>query len=190
MLQQRLLEKVTAFLNSNNIGYMVTGSIVSSIQGEPRNTHDIDIVIELKTENIISLLNEFTAPHYYISKNSIEEAIVKKGMFNIINTEEGDKIDFWLLSDEDFDSSRFSRKIEVQFQKLKFFVSTPEDTILAKLRWAKLSGGSEKQMTDAVRVYEINYKNLDFDYLKIWVSKLQIQIEWQNLCKEAEPLEF
>ncbi len=78
MLQQRLLEKVTAFLNSNNIGYMITGSIVSSIQGEPRNTHDIDIVIELKKENIISLLNEFTAPRYYISKNSIEEAIAKK----------------------------------------------------------------------------------------------------------------
>lgn len=23
-----------------------------------------------------------------------------------------------------------------------------------------------------------------------WVDKLQIQIEWQNLCKEAEPLDF
>ncbi len=26
-----------------------------------------------------------------------------------------------------------------------------EDTILMKLRWAKLSGGSEKQFTDALR---------------------------------------
>lgn len=188
MLQQKLLEKVIAFLNNNYIGYMVTGSIVSSIQGEPRNTHDIDIVVELKKENVISILDEFTVPRYYISKDSIEEAVVKKSMFNIIDTVEGDKIDFWLLTDEDFDSSRFSRKIEIQFQEIKFFVSTPEDTILAKLRWAKLSGGSEKQMTDAVRVYEINYKNLDFDYLKNWVNKLQIQDEWQNLYKEAEPL--
>ncbi len=188
MLQQKLLEKVTAFLNSNHIGYMVTGSIVSSIQGEPRNTHDIDIVIELKKEKVVSFHNEFTASRYYISENSIEEAVVNKGMFNIIDTEEGDKIDFWLLTDEDFDNSRFSRKIEVQFQKIKFFISSPEDTILAKLRWAKLSGGSEKQMTDAIRVYEINYKNLDLDYIGQWVAKLSLEIEWQNLLKGAEPL--
>jgi predicted nucleotidyltransferase len=190
MLQQKLLEKVTSFLNSSNIGYMVTGSIVSSIQGEPRNTHDIDIVIELKKENVNSLLNEFTTPQFYISKNSVEEAIEKKGMFNIIDSDEGDKIDFWLLSDEDFDGSRFSRKIEIQYANLKFFISTPEDTILAKLRWAKLSGGSEKQMIDAIRVFEINYKILDYDYLKNWISKLELKIEWQKLISEAEPLDL
>jgi hypothetical protein len=35
---------------------------------------------------------------------------------------------------------------------LEMQVSSPEDTILAKLRWAKLLGGSEKQITDALRV--------------------------------------
>jgi hypothetical protein len=44
---------------------------------------------------------------------------------------------------------------------------------LAKLRWAKLSGGSEKQFTDALRVYGLQYANLDKNYLKEWVDKLQ-----------------
>lgn len=188
MLQQKLLEKVIKFLSDNNIDYMVTGSIVSSIQGEPRNTHDIDIVIELEPTNVNLLLGEFKSPRYYLSKNSIEEAIFKKSMFNIIDTEDGDKIDFWMLTKEDFDSSRFGRKIEVQFQKVKFFISTPEDTIIAKLRWSKLSGGSEKQMTDAIRVYEINYQNLDLLYLDEWVAKLSLQNEWHKLLHEAEPL--
>ncbi len=39
-------------------------------------------------------------------------------------------------------------------------------TILAKLRWAKLSGGSEKQFTDALRVFEVQAGELDLDYLE------------------------
>jgi hypothetical protein len=38
-----------------------------------------------------------------------------------------------------------------------------------KLKWAKLSGGSEKQFTDALRVYEIQYVNLDLSYMETWV---------------------
>lgn len=188
MLQQKLLEKVITFLNSNHIGYMITGSIASSIQGEPRNTHDIDIVIELRNENVSLLLNEFNAPRFYISQNSIEEALLKKGMFNIIDTDEGDKVDFWLLTEEDFDHSRFQRKIKVEFRKNIFFVSSPEDTIIAKLRWSKLSGGSQKQMTDAIRVYEVNYKNLNIQYIDEWVLKLDLQNEWNQLLQDAEPL--
>ncbi|MBT9162957.1 MAG: hypothetical protein DDT27_01522 [Dehalococcoidia bacterium] len=65
-------------------------------------------------------------------------------------------------------------------------VSTPEDTILAKLRWAKLSGGSEKQFTDALRVYEVQYGQLDIDYLKHWVKTLDIESLWKRLTNEAE----
>lgn len=47
MLQPELLKKVLVFLNDNHIDYMVTGSITSSLQGEPRTTHDVDIVIKI-----------------------------------------------------------------------------------------------------------------------------------------------
>jgi hypothetical protein len=65
-------------------------------------------------------------------------------------------------------------------------VSSPEDTILAKLRWAKLSGGSEKQFTDALRVYEVQFGKLDLEYLDRWVKKLDVQSLWKQLKEEAE----
>lgn len=65
-------------------------------------------------------------------------------------------------------------------------VSSPEDTILAKLRWAKLSGGSEKQFTDALRVYEVQYGKLNIDYLKQWVKKLKVESLWKRIVDEAE----
>ena len=67
-------------------------------------------------------------------------------------------------------------------------ISTPEDTILMKLRWAKLSGGSEKQFTDALRVYEVQYGNLDLNYMEVWSEILQIKELWEKLKQEAQPI--
>jgi hypothetical protein len=69
---------------------------------------------------------------------------------------------------------------------LEMQVSSPEDTILAKLRWAKLSGGSEKQFTDALRVYEVQYGKLDRDYLKHWANNLDVESLWKRLMDKAD----
>jgi hypothetical protein len=110
-------------------------------------------------------------------------------MFNLIDIKEGDKVDFWMLTDEPFDQSRFSRKYVEEIIGIKIQVSSPEDTILAKLRWAKLSGGSEKQFTDALRIYEVQYIKLDMDYLEYWVKNLSIEALWEQLRNEAQTID-
>jgi len=59
MPQPELLEKVITVLNNSNVDYMITGSIVSSLQGEPRSTHDVDIVINIQTDAIQNLINQW-----------------------------------------------------------------------------------------------------------------------------------
>ena len=93
-----------------------------------------------------------------------------------------------MLTDEAFDASRFSRKRIVETHGLRLRVPTPEDTILAKLRWAQESGGSEKHFNDAMRVYELQHKDLDFTYLNAWASTLGVDDMWQELQAKAEPL--
>lgn len=188
MLQLKLLRKVLPLLEEQHIEYMITGSIVSSMQGAPRATHDVDVVVQVTQESIPVLLNAFPSPHYYISENSMKESIEKKSMFNLIEGAEGDKIDFWILTDEPFDKSRFARKQEDTFWGMKMKVSSPEDTILKKLHWAKMSGGSEKQFLDALGVYEVQYGKLDMNYMEVWVKKLSIEKFWKKLKKEANPL--
>ena len=46
MLQPALLRTIAEKLDSAGIDYMMTGSIVSSLQGEPRLTHDLDVVVQ------------------------------------------------------------------------------------------------------------------------------------------------
>ena len=186
MSQQELLKKVIQVLNQAGIQYMITGSVVSSLQGEPRSTHDIDMLIAIQKSVAKRLVKAFLPPDFYLDEDNILDAINRQSMFNLIDLNTGDKVDFWILTDEPFDRSRFLRKISEEFIGLKMLISTPEDTILAKLRWAKLSGGSEKQFTDALRVYEVQYGKLDINYLEQWAKKLNVESLWKRLVDEAE----
>lgn len=149
MSQSELLKTVVSVLGDIGIDHMVSGSIPSSLQGEPR-------------------------------------AIKNKSVFNLIDTKSGDKIDFWMLTDSVFDKSRFSRKYAEAFAGIHINVSSPEDTILAKLKWAQESGGSEKQFTDAIRVFEVQYDKLDLDYLREWAKKLSVEPLLREIEEKAE----
>lgn len=186
MSQQELLKKVIQVLGQTGIPYMLTGSVVSSLQGEPRSTHDIDMVIAIQKSAAETLSQAFPPPDFYLDESSILDAITRQGMFNLLEVTSGDKVDFWMLTDTPFDQSRFSRRVTEECMGVQLQASSPEDTILAKLRWAKLCGGSEKQFIDALRVYEVQYGRLDLHYIEHWVKKLNLESLWRRLVDEAE----
>jgi hypothetical protein len=188
MSQQELLTRVIQVLNSAGVDYMLTGSMASSLQGEPRSSHDIDLVVALPASAAKELVAAFPPPDYYLPEDFILDAVQKRSMFNLLSMTEGEKVDFWLLTDEPFDQSRFARKREEEVLGLRLKVSAPEDTILAKLRWAQLAGGSEKQFTDALRVYELQRPKLDLPYLEHWVVQLGLESLWKDLKTAAEPI--
>ncbi len=188
MLEQELLVRTVQVMDEHNIKYMLTGSYVSSLQGQPRSTHDIDIVVKILMTQVSYLIAAFPSPLYYLDKVSIIDAIKHKDMFNIIETDSGNKIDFWLLTDSPFDQSRFSRRYAENFMGQSINVSSPEDTILAKLRWTKLSGGSAKQFQDALGVFELQGAKLDMEYIAKWVKKLTVESIWQELLEKAQPI--
>jgi len=186
MSQQELVTRVIGVLEEACIEYMITGSVVSSLQGEPRSTHDIDLVVSIEESLASRLAEAFPAPDYHLDEQAIRAAVKRRDSFNLIDLRGGDKVDFWILTDEPFDRSRFGRRYTERFMGLEMQVSSPEDTILAKLRWAKLSGGSEKQFTDALRVYEVQFGKLDTAYVEFWAKELDVQAIWQRLTEEAE----
>ena len=186
MSQQELLKKIVGALDRVGIEYTLTGSFASSLQGEPRSTHDIDFVVALQLKAVKELVRVFPPADYHLDDESIIDAIKNNGMFNLIAVNTGDKVDFWMLTDEAFDRSRFARKYVEEIMGMHIRVSSPEDTILAKLKWAKLSGGSEKQFTDALRVYEVQFGKLNMDYLQKWAKELGVESMLQRIQKEAE----
>ena len=83
MSQQELLKKIVSALNEADYPFMLTGSIASSIQGEPRLSHDIDIIIT-GDHRIKSILRDhFGTKDYYFDELTIQEAIASRSMFNL-----------------------------------------------------------------------------------------------------------
>ena len=76
----------------------------------PRSTHDIDIVIAINKKVVKQLKKIFPSPEYYLDEDSIYEAIDNHTMFNLLDIQDGDKVDFWILTNDPFDQSRFSRR--------------------------------------------------------------------------------
>lgn len=187
MAQADLLRHLVATLEQPRIGYMITGSIASSLQGEPRATHGLDVVVAIRDADVPAVLAAFPRPRYYADEGAIREAIRTGGMFNVIDATEGDKVDFWMLTEEPFDRSRFVRRIRERALGIEFQVSSPEDTILAKLRWSRLGGDTPKTYVDVLRVYEVQKDLLDHAYLEEWAARLGIDDLWERLKREAEP---
>ena len=188
MSQQALLERVITALDGADVPYMLTGSLVSSLQGEPRATHDIDLVIDVRRDDALRLTEALSAPDLYLDGEATLEAVRGRSVFNLIQSSTGDKVDFWPLTDDAFDRERFARRRRVDALGLSLWVSSPEDTILMKLRWARASGGSEKQFTDALRVYEVQAGGLDAQYLRDWAARLGVDDLLDALVEQAEPL--
>lgn len=189
MSQQELLRRVIQALSRGSIEYMLTGSVASSLQGEPRSSHDIDIVVAIEEPAIADLVHSFPPPRFYLNAESVAQAVARRDMFNLIDSHTGDKVDFWLLTDQPFDRMRFSRRRFEEVMGMRIAVSAPEDTILAKLRWAKLSGGSKKQFTDALRVYEVQFETLDIAYLHDWAERIGVLSLLKKIETEAEMIE-
>ena len=91
MSQQELLKKVIQALEGAGIEYMVSGSLVSSLQGEPRSTHDIDVVVAVQRSTAHALVRTFPSPDYFLTEDSILEAIQHQDMFNLIDVNSRDK---------------------------------------------------------------------------------------------------
>lgn len=153
---------------------------------EPRLTHDLDFLVAIAADQVAVILATFSPPEFYVSEEAAAEAIRTQGMFNVLHTAEGDKVDFWILTSDPFDQSRFGRRYVEQVFGLDLKVSRPEDTILMKLRWAKMSGGSEKQFLDALHVYEVQAGALDLDYIARWAGALGVSEDWDRIVSTAE----
>lgn len=188
MSQQELLARIAQALDAAGLTYMVTGSMASSLQGEPRATHDIDLVVALESPDIDALAAALDHPSLFLDVEQAREAVRSRRMFNLIDTASGTKVDFWLLTDEPFDVARFARRRRERALGVDLFVSSPEDTILMKLRWARRSGGSDKQVADALRVYEVQGDALDAAYMDEWAQRLGVSDLLERLRETARPL--
>lgn len=155
------------------IDYMVTGSFAMSAYGEIRFTRDIDIVIKIAEKDVDDFCRKFE-PDHYISDRSVRDAVERRSMFNIISNAHGGKIDCIVLKNTEFAKESFARRYEESVAGVKFWTTTREDLIIAKLQWAKETL-SEMQIRDIANLTESEY---DANYISTWIRNLGLHEIW------------
>lgn len=184
--QEDFLGKLINKLNELSIPYMLSGSVSSSLHGHPRATEDVDIVIAPAEEQLMNFV-ESLGPDYYVSFEAVRDAFAQSSMFNVIDNKYGWKADFIIRKERPFSLREFERKSLSKVKDMDVWITSPEDTILCKLEWAKDSR-SEQQFRDALGVAVVQWENLDRNYLHKWAKELQVENSFQQLLKQAEKL--
>lgn len=181
------LKPVTDLFTSLGISYYLGGSVASSAYGIARSTLDVDVVSNLKLEHIPKLVSNLEND-YYISEESIKNAIRHASSFNLVHLETSLKIDIFITKNRAYDQIAASRaredSISLEANAPHFYLASAEDIVLAKLEWFK-SGGltSERQWQDILGVLRVQ-QSLDLDYMRLWATKLDLSDLLEKVLQE------
>ena len=168
------LAPVLDALRRLGVRHYVAGSIASSVHGMPRASIDADVVAELQPVHAAPLVAALRGS-YYVPEARVGEAIASRSSFNVIHLETMVKVDVFVPRDRPFDLRALDRARATSLESGEAIpVSSPEDTVLAKLEWFRRGGGaSERQWTDVVGLLRVS-SGIDAPYLRHGAEELGV----------------
>lgn len=182
---RRFLTSVTGWLDSAGVPYMVAGSFASTLHGRPRSTQDVDVVIDPTEAQLQAFIGAVPVERAYVDEQTARDALHARDMFNVIDMETGWKADLIVRKARPFSIRELERRVLADWDGLKVWVASPEDVVLTKLEWSRLSGGSERQLADVAGILEALGDDLDFEYIEAWLDELRVRDEWKRLRELA-----
>lgn len=165
---------VAAAIDAVGGEYFIGGSVASSLQGEPRATNDIDVVIAMLGLRVRAFAEKLGGD-FEVDQSMLRDALSRGGSANIFYLPLVTKIDIFGLGDTPYDEVEFARRrrVRVRTSGEELWFKSPEDTILRKLLWYREGGEvSEKQWRDVTGVLRIRGPQLDVAYLDTWAARL------------------
>lgn len=172
------LREIIARLGAHGIDYMLVGSIAALAHGHSRSTQDFDLVIEARASQLRALVRELPRDRFYVAEEAAMEALRHESLFNVIDMVTGWKVDLIPRKDRAFSIMEFERRRELEVLGVSMFVATLEDTIIAKLEWAKAGGGSRRQLDDVAALLRLAGDELQREYVEAWIGKLGLADMW------------
>ncbi|MFN0106950.1 MAG: hypothetical protein ACKV2U_33260 [Bryobacteraceae bacterium] len=173
----RPAEELLWALEVLKIDYALVGSVASSAHGEPRATMDVDLLARI-TAPLLERLAVLLGTRFYFDVENAKEAVRRGVSFNILSMRDVTKFDFFPAGVDAFGTAQLARKVfaHVDFlSDIEVPVASPEDVVLAKLRWYDQGGrSSEKQWNDILGILRVQGERIDWGYIEGWAPQLGV----------------
>lgn len=162
---------------------MVTGAAAAIVYGEPRLTHDLDLVIELGKDELQSFIEAFPSDVFYVPPEEVirvEISRSSRGHFNLIHKETGFKADIYLMGDDPLHLWAMDNRRKIDTEAERIWVAPPEYVIIRKLQYHQ-EGGSEKHLSDIRGILEISSSLIDQNFLEATIIEMALDKSWKKV---------
>ncbi len=160
---------------------MITGAVASIIYGEPRLTNDIDLIINMKPEDVESFSSAFPIEDFYCPPQEVirlEIARSQRGHFNLIHHATGYKADIYASGRDELHHWGLKNRKPVDVEGENFWLAPIEYVILRKLEYFR-EGESEKHLRDISSIIAVSLGDIDVKMLEEQIDKRMLAKEWK-----------
>jgi hypothetical protein len=171
-----------------NVTYAVVGSMASSYFGDARMTNDVDIVADLRSDQVDAFVAQFPEQDFYVSDQAVRDAIKARSQFNIIHPDSGLKLDVMIPSAGEHSEVELRRRVRVKpvGGDAETFLAAPEDIIIKKMEFYR-EGGSQKHLRDIAGMLKVSGQLIDRSYVQEWSEKLGLSEIWEQILARTAP---
>lgn len=186
MLEPSLFAPFITRIERLGIPYFVTGSTAGILYGEPRMTHDIDIVIALAPRQVRAFVDAFPIEEFYCPPEDVLAIEVRRGQrghCNLIQHATGFKADIYLAFDDLHRWALAHRRV-VMLDGAPFSVAPIEYVILRKLEYFR-EGRSEKHVRDIRGMLEVSSGAIDRGFLDERIVSMGLERAWATVLDDT-----
>lgn len=173
-------------LAAAGIDYMVTGSVATTVYGEPRLTHDVDLVVSLGKVSPALLAAQFPESEFYCPPEeviAVEAQRAQRGHINIIAHSTGFKADVYFISHDPLHQWAMAHRRTVALGNGTLAIAPPEYVIVRKLEFFR-EGGSRKHLRDIASIRA--QTPLVQAFIDEQIRERGLGKEWQAVLAEPE----
>jgi hypothetical protein len=182
--QNRAFGGIIDILEAMGIEYVIWGGVAVAMYGEPRFTRDMDVVVRLHHSQVDTLAQLFEEDGYYVSVDSIRDAVERHFYFNVIHHETGIKVDFCVASRAPIYAWAFDHRQLRGFDEFRQAAyMPPESVILTKLQ-AYQDSGSTRHLDDIESIVRVSGPELDLSYIDREAVKMEGYAAWRDLVEK------
>lgn len=182
MQDLNLFQIFTSRFQSLNINFIISGSVASIVYGDPRVTHDIDLVIDIAKHDVDNLAKVFTNGEFYLPPKEVINLEINRssrGHFNIIHMETGFKADVYLSGNDEFQKWALQNRREIKFDASLLPIAPIEYLIIKKLEFYK-EGKSQKHLTDIEAMLRESGDLINEKFLNAKLVQFGLEKEWEE----------